>query len=94
MPVNERTEILAALTCIDYVVVFNELNVEQVLLSLQPQIHCKGTDYTEQTVPEREIVKSYGGRVAIVGDPKDHSTRNLLQRSMKIDKNTSSDSNK
>ncbi len=94
MPVNERTEILAALSCIDYVVVFNELNVEQVLLSLQPQIHCKGTDYTEQTVPEREIVKNYGGRVAIVGDPKDHSTHNLLQRSMEIDKNTPSDSNK
>ena len=87
MPANERAEILAALSCIDYVVVFNELNVEQVLLSLQPQIHCKGTDYTEQTVPEREIVKNYGGRVAIVGDPKDHSTHHLLQRSMEIDKN-------
>ena len=91
MPANERAEILAALSCIDYVVVFNELNVEQVLRSLQPQIHCKGTDYTEHTVPEREIVKSYGGRVAIVGDPKDHSTHNLLQRSMEMDKNTPSD---
>ena len=91
MPANERAEILAALSCIDYVVVFNELNVEQVLRSLQPQIHCKGTDYTEQTVPEREIVKSYGGRGAIVGDPKDHSTHNLLQRSMEMAKNTPSD---
>lgn len=94
MPENERAEILAALTCIDYVVLFNELNVEKILRSIQPEIHCKGTDYTEQTVPEREIVKAYGGRVAIVGDPKDHSTRNLLRRSMEIDKSTPSDRSK
>ena len=79
MPEQERAEILAALACVDYVLVFEELNVERVLRSLQPQVHCKGTDYSEQTVPEREVVLSYGGRIAIAGDPKDHSTRSLLQ---------------
>ena len=79
MPEQERAEILAALACVDYVLVFEELNVERVLRSLQPHVHCKGTDYNEQTVPEREVVLSYGGRIAIVGDPKDHSTRSLLQ---------------
>jgi rfaE bifunctional protein nucleotidyltransferase chain/domain len=79
MPEQERAEILAALACVDYVLVFEELNVERVLHSLQPHVHCKGTDYSEQTVPEREVVLSYGGRIAIAGDPKDHSTRSLLQ---------------
>ena len=79
MPEQERAEILAALACVDFVLVFEELNVERVLRSLQPQVHCKGTDYSEQTVPEREVVLSYGGRIAIAGDPKDHSTRSLLQ---------------
>ena len=79
MPEQERAEILAALACVDYVLVFEELNVERVLRWLQPQVHCKGTDYSEQTVPEREVVLSYGGRIAIAGDPKDHSTRSLLQ---------------
>ena len=79
MPEQERAEILAALACVDYVLVFEELNVERVLRSLQPHVHCKGTDYSDQTVPEREVVLSYGGRIAIAGDPKDHSTRSLLQ---------------
>jgi len=79
MPERERAEIIAALACVDYVLIFDELNVERVLRTLMPHIHCKGTDYTETTVPEREVVLSYGGRVAIVGDPKDHSTRNLLR---------------
>ena len=79
MPEQERAEILAALACVDFVLVFEELNVERVLRSLQPHVHCKGTDYSEQTVPEREVVLSYGGRIAIAGDPKDHSTRSLLQ---------------
>ena len=79
MPEQERAEILAALACVDYVLVFEELNVERVLRSLQPQVHCKGTDYSEQTVPERKVLLSYGGRIAIAGDPKDHSTRSLLQ---------------
>jgi rfaE bifunctional protein nucleotidyltransferase chain/domain len=79
MPENERAEILAALACVDYVVIFQELNVEAVLRVLKPDIHCKGSDYTEETIPEREVVRSYGGRVAIAGDPKDHSTRDLIQ---------------
>lgn len=80
---QERAEILAALSCVDYVLVFEELNVERVLRTLQPHIHCKGTDYSEQTVPEREVVLSYGGRIAITGDPKDHSTRSLLKGLMR-----------
>ena len=83
MPQQERAEILAALSCVDYVLVFEELNVERVLRTLRPHIHCKGTDYSEQTVPEREVVLSYGGRIAIAGDPKDHSTRSLLKGLMR-----------
>lgn len=83
MPQQERAEILAALSCVDYVLIFEELNVERVLRTLQPHIHCKGTDYSEQTVPEREVVLSYGGRIAIAGDPKDHSTRSLLKGLMR-----------
>ena len=75
-----RAELVAALRCVDYVVLFPERTVERLLLSLKPDVHCKGTDYTAETVPERDVVKSYGGRVAIVGDPKDHSTRGLLQQ--------------
>lgn len=80
LPDGERAEILSALSCIDYLVIFDEPTVEKVLLALKPDIHCKGTDYTEETVPEREVVRSYGGKVAIAGDPKDHSTRDLIQR--------------
>jgi rfaE bifunctional protein nucleotidyltransferase chain/domain len=80
MPAADRAELVAALRCVDYVVVFPELTVGPLLLALQPDVHCKGTDYTVETVPEREIVKSYGGRTAIVGDPKDHSTSDLLTR--------------
>ena len=79
MPEDERAEILGALACVDYVVLFQELTVERLLRVLKPDIQCKGTDYTEETVPEREVVRSYGGRVAIAGDPKDHSTRDLIQ---------------
>ena len=79
MPEDERAEILAALACVDYIVIFQEPNVEVLLRVLKPDIQCKGTDYTEETVPEREVVRSYGGRVAIAGDPKDHSTRDLIQ---------------
>ena len=78
MPENERAEILGAFSCVDYIVIFKEPTVENVLLSLKPDVHCKGTDYTKETVPERAIVSSYGGQVAIVGDPKDHSTRDLI----------------
>jgi bifunctional ADP-heptose synthase (sugar kinase/adenylyltransferase) len=71
---------VAALRCVDYVVVFPETTVGPILQSLRPDVHCKGTDYTVESVPERDIVRAYGGRTAIVGDPKDHSTRDLLAR--------------
>ena len=76
----DRAELIAALRGVDYVVTFHEPTVTPLLLALKPDVHCKGTDYTADTVPERETVRSYGGRVAIVGDPKDHSTRDLLAR--------------
>jgi len=78
-PARERAEIIAAIEGVDYVILFSEPNVENLLRILQPHIHAKGTDYTEETVPEGEIVRAYGGRVAIVGDPKDHSTRDLIK---------------
>ena len=65
---------------VDHVVVFPEDDVGALLLALRPDVHCKGTDYTPDTVPERDVVRSYGGRVAIVGDPKDHDTRRLIER--------------
>jgi rfaE bifunctional protein nucleotidyltransferase chain/domain len=77
---EHRAELVAALRCVDYVVIFPEPTVGPLLDALRPDVHCKGTDYTLDTVPEREVVKAYGGRVAIVGDPKDHSTRDLLAR--------------
>lgn len=80
LPSTERAEIVASLDSVDYVTVFAEPTVEQLLLALKPDIHAKGTDYTEETVPERDVVRSYGGRVAIVGDPKDHSTSEILTR--------------
>jgi rfaE bifunctional protein nucleotidyltransferase chain/domain len=77
---SDRAELVAALRGVDYVVIFPEPTVTPLLLALKPDVHCKGTDYTVDTVPERETVRSYGGRIAIVGDPKDHSTRDLLTR--------------
>lgn len=76
----DRAELVAALRCVDFVVIFPEPTVGPLLEALHPDVHCKGTDYTVETVPEREIVKAYGGRTAIVGDPKDHSTRDLLAK--------------
>ena len=76
----ERAEIVAALEMVDYVVLFGEPTVAELLERIRPDVHCKGTDYTADTVPEREVVRAYGGRTAIVGDPKDHSTRDLLSR--------------
>ncbi len=76
----ERAEIVAALEMVDYVVIFEEATVAALIELLRPDVHCKGTDYTVDTVPEREVVRAYGGRTAIVGDPKDHSTRDLLSR--------------
>ena len=80
LPAGERAEIVAALESVSYVTVFEEPTVEELLLALKPDVHAKGTDYTEDSVPERDVVRSYGGRVAIVGDPKDHSTSEILAR--------------
>jgi rfaE bifunctional protein nucleotidyltransferase chain/domain len=80
LPEDDRAELVAALRAVDYVVIFHEPTVAALLLELKPDVHCKGTDYTIDTVPERETVRAYGGRIAIVGDPKDHSTTDLLSR--------------
>ena len=80
LPAADRAELVAALRGVDYVIIFPEPTVTPLLQLLRPDVHCKGTDYTADTVPERETVRAYGGRVAIVGDPKDHSTRDLLAR--------------
>ena len=77
---NERAEIVAGLRCVDLVTIFDELTVTELLLAIKPDFHAKGTDYTAETVPERDIVRSYGGTVAIVGDPKDHSSTELIAR--------------
>jgi rfaE bifunctional protein nucleotidyltransferase chain/domain len=75
----DRTEILASLECVDYVLLFDAPTVDGILEELRPDVHAKGTDYTQESVPERETVRAYGGEVAIAGDPKDHSTRDLIQ---------------
>jgi rfaE bifunctional protein nucleotidyltransferase chain/domain len=80
MPEQERAEIVAALQAVDLVTIFDEPTVTELLLALKPDVHAKGTDYTEETVPERDVVRSYGGRVTIVGDPKDHSTSEILRK--------------
>lgn len=79
VPERERAELLAALRVVDFVTVFQEPTVESLLRAIRPDIHAKGTDYTEETVPERDVVRSLGGRVAIVGDPKQHSTSEMLK---------------
>ncbi len=76
----DRAEVVAALRGVDYVLVFSGRTVAELLSRLRPDVHCKGTDYTVETVPERDTVRGYGGRIAIVGDAKDHSTRDLLSR--------------
>jgi rfaE bifunctional protein nucleotidyltransferase chain/domain len=75
-----RAELVASLDAVDYVIVFPDANVERLLRLLKPDVHCKGTDYTVDTVPERAVVAEYGGRVAVVGDPKNHSTTSLIAR--------------
>src|SRR5919109_2108094 len=80
LPASERAEIVAALESVTYVTIFDEPTVEELLLALKPDVHAKGTDYTTDTVPERDVVRSYGGQVAIVGDPKDHSTSEIIAR--------------
>jgi rfaE bifunctional protein nucleotidyltransferase chain/domain len=76
----DRAAIVDALRGVDYVVIFPEPTVAPLLELLRPDVHCKGTDYTADSVPERATVLAYGGRIAIVGDPKDHSTRDLIAR--------------
>ena len=80
LPASDRAELVAALRGVDYVVIFSDATVERLLLLLKPDVHCKGTDYTIESVPERAIVVQYGGRTAIVGDDKTHATRDLLKR--------------
>jgi len=85
MPAIERAELVDALNSVSYVTVFDEPTVEELLLALKPDVHAKGTDYTVDSVPERDVVRSYGGQVAIVGDPKDHSTSAILAELRKGD---------
>ncbi|HEX7681361.1 MAG TPA: adenylyltransferase/cytidyltransferase family protein [Thermoanaerobaculia bacterium] len=76
----ERAEIIAAIRGVSYVTIFSERSPGRLIGDLKPDVHCKGTDYTQDSVPEADIVRSYGGRIAIVGDPKDHSTTELLEK--------------
>jgi D-glycero-beta-D-manno-heptose 1-phosphate adenylyltransferase len=80
LPEAERAEIISALSCVDAVVVFDEDSPADLLSELKPDVHTKGTDYTAESVPERDVVSSYGGKTAIVGDSKDHSTTDLIER--------------
>jgi rfaE bifunctional protein nucleotidyltransferase chain/domain len=77
---GERVALVSALRCVDHVVVFNEPDVSRVIDTVRPAVHAKGPDYTEETVPERKKVLAYGGEVRIAGDPKDHSTRDVIQK--------------
>ena len=80
MTALERAELIASLEPVSFVTIFDEPTVAELLLALKPDFHAKGTDYTEETVPERDVVRSFGGKVAIVGDPKNHSTSKILLR--------------
>lgn len=79
MPENERAEIVAAVVFVDFVTIFDEPTVTELIRAIRPDFHAKGTDYTTETVPEKDIVREYGGKVAIVGDPKDHSSTDLIK---------------
>jgi len=79
LPQDQRAEIISSIAAVDLVTIFLEPTVEQLLLALKPDVHAKGTDYTEDSVPERDVVRSFGGRVAIVGDPKDHSSSEMIE---------------
>ena len=80
LPQDQRAEIVAALDAVDLVTIFDEPTVTELLLALKPDIHAKGTDYTEETVPEHDVVRSFGGQVAIVGDSKNHSSSEMIER--------------
>jgi rfaE bifunctional protein nucleotidyltransferase chain/domain len=77
---DERVALVSALRCVDHVVVFDEPDVRGLLDVIRPAVHAKGTDYTEESVPERDAVLAYGGQVRITGDPKDHSTRDVIRK--------------
>jgi rfaE bifunctional protein nucleotidyltransferase chain/domain len=77
---RERAELVSAIRGVSYVTIFHDSSPARLIAVLKPDVHCEGTDYTAETVPEREVVLAYGGRIAIVGDPKDHSTTDLLRR--------------
>lgn len=79
-PAAERVEVVAALACVDIVTLFDEPDVSRLLLELKPHVQAKGTDYTVETIPERETVLSYGGELAVTGDPKDHSTTDIMRQ--------------
>lgn len=85
IPERERAELVAALGCVDHVVLFDDRTVIPVIRALRPDLQVKGTDYTPETIPERAEVESYGGRVAVAGDPKDHSTTELIERLEQLD---------
>jgi rfaE bifunctional protein nucleotidyltransferase chain/domain len=78
LPASERAELLAALRDVDHVVLFDDDTADRLVARLRPHVHAKGTDYTEESVPERASVRAVGGQVAIAGDPKGHSTRDLI----------------
>lgn len=80
VPERERAELVAGFACVTFVTIFDELTVDPLLRLIRPDVHCKGTDYTAETVPEREAARALGIRVAIVGDPKAHATRDLIAR--------------
>jgi rfaE bifunctional protein nucleotidyltransferase chain/domain len=85
LPQDQRAEIISSIEAVDLVTIFSEPTVEQLLLALEPDVHAKGTDYTEDSVPERDVVRSFGGRVAIVGDPKEHSSSDMIEKLAVID---------
>jgi rfaE bifunctional protein nucleotidyltransferase chain/domain len=80
VPEDERAELVAGFACVDFVTIFDELTVEPLLRALRPDVHCKGTDYTAENVPERDVALELGIRIAIVGDPKRHATRDLIRQ--------------
>jgi rfaE bifunctional protein nucleotidyltransferase chain/domain len=80
LPQDQRAEIISSIEAVDLVTIFSEPTVTELLLALKPDVHAKGTDYTEDSVPERDVVRSFGGRVAIVGDPKEHSSSEMIEK--------------
>jgi rfaE bifunctional protein nucleotidyltransferase chain/domain len=80
VPASERAELICGFACVDYVTIFEEEKAAPLILAIKPDVQCKGTDYTTESIPEREAVESYGGRVAIVGDPKDHATTDIIKK--------------